>query len=335
VFQKLSSKDLTFALGTKSVPRISAAWFFMYRRLALFSHGVYPSWLGMITLAVRGRKPKTFQEKLSRRLTLARSKDFKMFGDKLLVKKFIGERIGPEYLPKIFSIWEPGQDVDWNCLPREFVAKSNHGVGGSMIVWDGSPQIDLPNTKDGEDWRIVHSTPAGLNRNLAECFFNKWAKQDYAKKIDEYPQWFYRKVSSKVIFEELLLTENRTIPEDFKFLCFDGKCKLVLVERNRFSDFAIDLFDAQGGSIEGGLANVPNSHDKWELPENFQEMVRISEKLAEGFDFLSVDLYSIDNRIVAGEVAVAVALNSLFYPQSLEEWVGALWTLPKNRGIFL
>ena len=44
------------------------------------------------------------------------------------------------------------------------------------------------------------------------------------------------------------------------------------------------------------------------LPDNVQEMIAVSEKLAEGFPFVRIDLYNIRGRIIFGEMT--------FYPWS-------------------
>ena len=331
LFLKLTPKHLRISGQAISLTTLRRVRIFILTRVVLFMRGVYPKPFALLILTIRGRNPKTFQEKLAHRLTFGRTKVLSIFGDKLEVKKFIESRIGSDYLPRIYSVWEPGQKVDWDAIPRQFVAKCTHGIGASMIVRDGAPESKLPLPKKGDDWRIVHSTPEGFDKNVAVSFFAKWTKQNFSKKIDEFPQWFYGKGKPRVIIEELLVTSEGAIPTDYKFYCFDGKCHLVFTERNRFTRLMVDLFTREGEPIEGRLAYLPNSAEKWQLPENLDEMVRIAETLAEGFDFVSVDLYWIDSRIVVGEVAIVAALASLFSPPELETWLGSLWKLPSRR----
>ncbi|VWX50728.1 hypothetical protein NOVOSPHI9U_310016 [Novosphingobium sp. 9U] len=55
-------------------------------------------------------------------------------------------------------------------------------------------------------------------------------------------------------------------------------------------------------------------------------MLRIAEKLAHGFEYVSVGLYNVDGRIYFGEMTFTTANgNGRFNPHSGDVMVGRLW----------
>ena len=66
--------------------------------------------------------------------------------------------------------------------------------------------------------------------------------------------------------------------------------------------FTRNVYDMNRQFIDVNFC-MPNNPDK-KLPQlnNFNKMIEISEKLAEDFVFLRVDLYNLDERIVVGEL---------------------------------
>ena len=47
--------------------------------------------------------------------------------DKLLVREWVKERIGEQYLIPHLGVWENFDDIDFNNLPKRFALKCNHG----------------------------------------------------------------------------------------------------------------------------------------------------------------------------------------------------------------
>ena len=56
--------------------------------------------------------------------------------DKYLVRAWIEEKIGAEYLIPLLGVWESFDEIDFNSLPRQFVLKTNNGSGTNIIVRD-------------------------------------------------------------------------------------------------------------------------------------------------------------------------------------------------------
>ena len=50
--------------------------------------------------------------------------------DKLLVRDYVKDKIGEEYLIPLLGSWEKYDDIDFSQLPEQFVLKCNHDSGG-------------------------------------------------------------------------------------------------------------------------------------------------------------------------------------------------------------
>lgn len=56
--------------------------------------------------------------------------------DKLLVRDYVKEKIGEEYLIPLLGSWEEYSDIDFSSLPKRFVLKCNHDSGGLVVCTD-------------------------------------------------------------------------------------------------------------------------------------------------------------------------------------------------------
>ncbi len=63
--------------------------------------------------------------------------------DKIGVRDYVLERLGPGYVPDIYQQGKLFSDIDFAALPGAFVLKTNHDSGGVALVRDKS-QMDLP-----------------------------------------------------------------------------------------------------------------------------------------------------------------------------------------------
>ena len=58
-------------------------------------------------------------------------------------------------------------------------------------------------------------------------------------------------------------------------------------------------------------------------------MLEIAEALGAGVDFVRVDLYCLERRVVFGELTnYPLAGRAAFEPAEFDRWLGGWWTLP-------
>ncbi len=58
--------------------------------------------------------------------------------DKILVRDYVRERVGEEYLVKLFQVHDYFSQIDFDALPKSFVIKTNHDAGSVILVRDKS-----------------------------------------------------------------------------------------------------------------------------------------------------------------------------------------------------
>src|SRR5699024_6305337 len=99
----------------------------------------YDSYLKMI-YKIRTREklnlknPKKYTEKMQyAKLHLNTPLKTKL-SDKYLVRNWVEEKIGSEYLIPLLGVWDNFSEINFNQLPDQFVLKTNHGSGTNIIV---------------------------------------------------------------------------------------------------------------------------------------------------------------------------------------------------------
>lgn len=138
--------------------------------------------------------------------------------DKLLVREYIKETIGEQYLIPLLGVWNSFEDIEFNKLPNEFVLKTNHGSGTNLIV---------------RDKKNLCFKEAKLN-------FDNWLKTNFAFKNGFEMQYF--KIQPKIIAEKYIESDNNNLM-DYKFLCFDGKVHYCWVDSERHSDHRRNIYN--------------------------------------------------------------------------------------------
>jgi hypothetical protein len=154
---------------------------------------------------------------------------------------------------------------------------------------------------------------------------NHWLRNSYYRIPNKLAEYAYKDIVPKFFIEEFLETSNREIPSDYKFFCFHGECKIVQVDSERFKVHTRDMFDLDWNLLPFTFT-YPNSAIIPTRPKSFEEMIRIAESLSEGFDFIRVDLYNINGRIVFGELTnYPEGSLGKFSSREWDEILGSFW----------
>jgi hypothetical protein len=300
-------------------------------RLNAISRQRWPQSFAYATLRLKSKDPQTLALKMWHRLGNDRRPVLTVLSDKYAVREYVRARIGENYLTKLYQVWQKGEKVDWQNFPPEFVAKSTHGVGGSIIVSRAANRTAMELPFKGDHWKIELVSPQDFVPGIAEKYFSKWVSQRYDKHLPVRPSWSYKNIPPRVIVEELLSTSGGGIPNDYKFYCFDGICHLIEVDIDRFGDYRRDFYSPQWEKLDAKLT-IPNSDVLIPRPSKLAEMVEISEVLSRGLDFVTVDLYDVDGRVVFGEISFYNGGgHEVFAQESMEHWLGSLWNLPSHK----
>lgn len=241
------------------------------------------------------KKPESFNEKLQWLKLYNRKPEYTPMVDKITAKKFAAERIGMQHIIPTYGFWDSPDEIDWDSLPESFILKTSNGGGGSGVVF-------CTDKSDFDKEAAIGKLKASMKSNI------------YAR----LKEWPYKNVKPRILAEKLLKTDDGSALEDYKFFCFDGKVKAVLVSYGRFKgETCFDYFDENFTKFpfrQGG-PNSPIIHTK---PDNFDKMKELAEKLSDGLPHARIDLYGFNGNIYFGEVTFFD--SSGFAKFDPEEW---------------
>lgn len=90
--------------------------------------------------------PQRFTEKIQWMKLYGFSELETKLADKYLVRDWVEEKIGKEYLIPLLGVWKTVKEIDFSKLPNSFVLKGNHGSKMNLIVRD-KKTLDIKETK--------------------------------------------------------------------------------------------------------------------------------------------------------------------------------------------
>ena len=102
----------------------------------------------------------------------------------------------------------------------------------------------------------------------------------------------------------------------------------------RFAEFRVNLYRPDWSPVDADWLDGDVHHPRASptaAPAALSRMVELAEALGQETDFVRVDLYDLDGRIVFGELTNSpAAANARFEPRAFDLEVGSWWTLPKR-----
>lgn len=290
--------------GTKAIKNpILIYKHFLYKFSPLFPDRFYLEQLFPIYTGYKLNldDPQTFNEKLQWLKINYRNPIQTKMVDKYEAKLIAEEIIGKEYIVKNYGVWDNFEDIDFDSLPDKFVLKTTHDQGG-VVICDDKKKFDYQNAK--KKFKVHYKR-----------------KHFYLRR-----EWPYKDVKPRIIAEEVLFDNDKEIPDDYKFYCFHGVPKVMLIATERFTgDTKFNYFDMQFNPIDmeqGGKQNEKH----FEKPIGFETMIELSKKLSKGFPHVRVDFYNLDGKIYFGELTFYDSGGmATFSPQEYDyrwgEWV--------------
>jgi len=264
--------------------------------------GVSNEQVATFSLKMKARIPTlTFEQKVTRKMAFDRNPMLQIYADKVKVRDFVSERVGPKYLTTSFGIYQSIKHLDRTSLPRNFVLKANHGSGGFVICWDGAPiGKKIPKDLSKIFWSKMLIHPNDLDWQDLVRLSDKWMTLNYAWERGRFPEWAYQKIPPLLLAEELLLNSNG-LPNDYKFQMVNGECVFIQVDVSRFGDHQRNLYTKDWELIDAETAYTQVTEILTAPPE-LAEMLKVAKGLSKGIDFIRVDLYAIDGQVRFGEL---------------------------------
>lgn len=233
----------------------------------------YPKYLKKIFKSITGenlnlKNPKTFCEKIQWLKLYDYSELKTRLTDKVLVRDFVGKKIGEEYLKPIVQVCAKFDDINWDILPEKVIIQANNGSKWYYKIFDKKQFLEHDNLK-----------------NYLKTKFDGWMSQTFFPYAGFEMQ--YRDIKPQIIIEPLLIDENNTPPIEYEIYCFNSTPQIfqkivysnittVSVYNENFEDLSIKL------------------NEKWQrveskVDEGLKETVALSKILAQNFKLVRID----------------------------------------------
>lgn len=227
------------------------------------------------------KKPSAFNEKLQWLKLNDRKEIYHVMADKYKAREFVAGIIGKEYLIPILGAWNQAADIDFECLPKEFVLKCTH---------DSQSIVICKNKKELDDTKV--------RKNLENAL-----KSDYYVLGRE---WAYKGIEPRIVAEELLVDESGDDLKDYKVFCFHGAPRFIQVDYDRFKDHKRRFYSLEWEKLDIKITYEDDVSRVISKPACLNELLESSRKLAKGTPFLRVDWYITEKQLYFGELT--------FYP---------------------
>ena len=220
--------------------------------------------------------------------------------DKYAVREYIRKKGLQNILNEIYGVYDSFEEIPFERLPDQFVIKMNNAAGHNVICRDKSQldMIELKNTING--W-------------LGEKDFGLAAGE-----------WHYGLIRPRVIVEKYLSSLGEASLIVYKFNCYKGHVHSCLVCYDRVDNHVkFDHYDNEWRLTDSVMMPFCDGRRLLEKPACYDEMVRIASILSEEHEYVRVDLYEVEGKVLFGELTLTPVANMmLFYKQYMLDEMG-------------
>lgn len=252
------------------------------------------------------KHPKRYTEKLQLYKMKYRNPIMFQCVDKYEVRKYVENKGLGDILIPVIGVYDDIQNIPFNDLPQKFVLKTTDGSGGNnVLVCKDKKNLDLEKSVEK---------------------INGW------KNLKDYNpgrEWAYSGIQKSRILIEQYLDNGESSLIDYKFFCFNGEPKfLYIITDRKPGEFAfLGVYDIQYRKLPVYRCDERRQEYEVPMPENYEEMVKISRQLSEGFPHVRVDLYNVDGKIYFGELTFYDGSGYFHYdPDSFDFEIGNYFT---------
>lgn len=250
--------------------------------------------------------PQTYNEKLQW-LKLYDSTPIKTrLADKYLVRDWVKEKIGEEYLIPIWGVYDNFDEIDFDKLPDQFVMKCNHGSGWNIIVTDKSQ----------------------LNMAEAKAKMDKWMDTNFAFAWGY--EMHYRNIAPKIIIEKFINPEESD--HEIQAWCFNGKIKFISVESIKDTENLVrGTFYPNGAPTEFEIS--PQHYHKLNVindKEAFEKAITLAQDLLIDVPYVRIDFIEWKGSVRFREMTFTSGSGlSVIKPNAYNKKLGDMIKLPK------
>ena len=239
--------------------------------------------------------PSTYNEKINWEKVYVKDERKTRLTDKVLVRDYIEEKIGKQYLNDVYGVWDNAEDIDFSQLPEKFALKTNNGSVRNIIVTDKSTIDEEAIRKQLNDWK---------NKNYADLYLEEQ----------------YRGIKPKILCEKFLSGLADSL-YDYDVYCFHGEPKYIWCINGSHKENCRAAFYDLDWNKQDFIYGYPMDEENAPRPQNLEKMLELSRVLARDFEHVRVDWFeypdSAEGFLFGGMTFTTWAGMKKFIP---EEW---------------
>lgn len=245
--------------------------------------------------------PQSFNERILHRIIHDRDPRLRIICDKLALRGFIAETLGPSFVVPLIASWSGAEEFDFAALPSSFVLKPNQWSGHCILV----------RQKDEADVRHLAEQAAG------------WLRRDYFHVSLE---WGHLGLPRHVLVEPLLTGPDGGRVLEVQVQVVRGRAIHVgVITGDRGTPERYGDWFYPDGTRHPGRRRAPLRHGP--LPAVvLEQAVPVAERIGGLFEQMRVDVYVTPDGVKIGELSpYHAAGRAKFDPPELDLELGRRW----------
>ena len=225
------------------------------------------------------KNPKSYNEKLQFLKLYYRNDEMTIVADKFAVRQWVAKKIGSEYLVPLIGRWTSTDEIEFSRLPQSFVLKCTHDSGSIIVCHD----------KKKFDWENA------INQ------IKKRLEINYYYYLREWP---YKNIPPQIIAEPLLSDSGKSDHSilDYKFFCFMGEPKLLMIVKNRFTEPKSIFLNESLHPLALEMGNQSFDYSEITIPTQIMKMFELAKILSKGYPHVRIDLFCNQEKIYFNEI---------------------------------
>ncbi len=277
------------------------------------------------------KNPRSFNEKILWKKIYDRNPLLPVITDKYLVRQYLKDTLGQKQADKIlvplFFVTDNPKTIPFDSLTQEYIIKPNH-ESGKLILAEDTGQKRRYTVKEGQEIDIFFDCEESREKIIKIC--SRWLSMTHGFYKHE---WAYQKIKRKIIIEKLIRGTNRKMPNDYRLHIFHGKCRYIVIVYDRFNDKSVAHYTPEWERVNVMVRTKQAIYR--EKPKNLKSMIELAELLGKPFDYIRVDIHSVDCQIYFGELTNYTYSGAIPYkPQSIDFKLGSYWKVVPGYWIY-
>lgn len=209
--------------------------------------------------------PHTYNEIINWEKTNVHDERRTRLADKVAVRDWVAEKIGQEYLNKVYYVFENEDEIDFKKLPERYVLKFNNYSNRNIFVKDSSKIDEKEIIKTLKEWR---------NTEFAYLTF----------------EMHYKDIKPKIICEEFIEGIAEEL-YDYNIYCFHGEPEYIWCIKGSHKEWCQASFYNKNWEMQEFSYGYPKDPILAPRPKQLEEMLALSRKLSAEFEHVRVDWY--------------------------------------------